>query len=326
MTGSALLIGHRGAPGHRPEHTAESYRLAFEAGVDAVEPDVVVTSDGVLVVRHENEISGTTDVADRAEFADRRVRKTVDGQELEGWFAEDFTWAELATLRARERVPQLRHGSAAHDGEQAILRLRDVLALVDAESLRLNRAFQVVIELKHVDFLARQGHDLVGLLIAELREFGWAERAERLVVECFELGPLRRLRADGWAGRLVFLMEHAGGPADMAAGTGEDYAWFRSDAGLDELAGLGVRGISLDKLDILADADPVDGVVARAHARGLAVFTWTLRPENHFLDPRFRGAGGEAEQGDWQGEWRVIRDSGIDGVFVDHPELWRQLA
>ena len=326
MTGPALLIGHRGAPGHRPEHTVSSYRLAFASGVDAIEPDVVVSRDGVLLVRHENEISGTTDVAARPGFADRRTRKTVDGEALEGWFAEDFTWAELATLRARERVPRLRPASAAFDGEEPILRLRDVLTLVDAESRRHDRAFEVVIELKHVDFLARQGHDLVALLLAELAACGWADRPERLVIECFELAPLRRLRADGWAGRLVFLMEHAGGPADIAEGTGEDYAWFRSDAGLDELAGLGVHGISLDKLDILADPDPETGIVARAHARGLAVFTWTLRPENHFLDPRFRGAGGEDEWGDWRGEWRLIRDSGVDGVFVDHPELWRRPA
>ncbi|MBN9612864.1 MAG: glycerophosphodiester phosphodiesterase, partial [Actinobacteria bacterium] len=308
------------------EHTAASYRLAFESGVDAIEPDVVVTSDGVLVVRHENEISGTTDVAERAEFAGRRTRKVVDGETLDGWFAEDFTWAELATLRARERVPQLRPASAAFDGAQPILRLRDVLALVDVESTRLDRAFEVVIELKHVDFLSRQGHDLVGLLLAELTASGWADRAQRLVVECFELGALRRLRAEGWPGRLVFLMEHAGGPADRRPSAGPDYAWYRGDAGLGELAGLGMHGISLDKLDILADPDPDPrtGIVARAHAQGLVVFTWTLRPENHFLDPRFRGAGGDAEWGDWQGEWRLIRDSGVDGVFVDHPELWRQ--
>src|SRR5690554_2302093 len=103
-----VIIGHRGAPGRRPEHTAASYRLAIEMGVDAIEPDVVVSSDGVLVVRHENEIGGTTNVADHPEFADRHTKKTVDGQKISGWFVEDFTWAELSTLRARERLPKLR--------------------------------------------------------------------------------------------------------------------------------------------------------------------------------------------------------------------------
>jgi len=328
-----LVIGHRGAPGHRPEHTTSAYRLAFESGVDAVEPDVVVSRDGVLVVRHENEISSTTDVADRVEFADRRTRKTVDGTALDGWFAEDFTWAELATLRTRERVPALRPGSAEFDGSEPILRLRDVLALTDMESKRLGRAFSVVVELKHVEFLLGQGHDLVGLLLAELAACGWADHAERLIVECFELTPLERLRALGLRGRLVLLMEHDGGPADLVAGSrgggaaaARDYAWFRSDAGLAELAGRGpessgIDGISLDKLDVLADPD----VVARAHERGLIVFTWTLRPENHYLDSAFLGAGGEADRGDWRSEWTRIRATGVDGVFVDHPELWEQL-
>ena len=125
-----LVIGHRGAPGYRPEHSRSSYDLALAMGVDAVEPDIVVSKDGVLVVRHENEISGTTDVADRPEFADRRTTKTVDGAELTGWFTEDFTWDELATLRCRERLPQLRPASASFDDEQPVLRLRDVLDLV----------------------------------------------------------------------------------------------------------------------------------------------------------------------------------------------------
>lgn len=319
-----LLIGHRGAPGHRPEHTRAAYRLAFDGGVDAIEPDVVVSQDGVLVVRHENEISTTTDVADRPEFAGRRTRKVVDGMELDGWFAEDFTWAELATLRARERVPELRPASATRDGTEPILRLRDVFALVDVERNRLGRDLSVVVELKHVEFLRAAGHDLVSLLLAELTACGWAERADHLVVECFELVPLQQLRAAGLAARLIFLMEHEGAPADPVRGAAEPtaYAWFRSEAGLAELAGLGVDGISLDKFDILQDPDTVE----RAHRHGLLVYTWTLRPENHFLSPEFRGIGGESDYGDWPGEWARIRASGIDGVFVDHPELWRGLA
>ena len=129
---SPLVIGHRGAPGYRPEHSRSSYDLALEMGVDAVEPDIVVSKDGVLVVRHENEISATTDVADRPEFADRRTTKTVDGAAMTGWFTEDFTWDELATLRCRERLPKIRPASASFDDQQPVLRLTDVLDIVRA--------------------------------------------------------------------------------------------------------------------------------------------------------------------------------------------------
>ena len=322
------LIGHRGAPGHRPEHTASAYRLAFAAGVDAVEPDVVASRDGVLLVRHENEISGTTDVASRPEFAGRRTRKTVDGVEFEGWFAEDFDWAELAMLRARERLPELRPANTAFDGAEPILRLRDVLALIDAASEREGRPIDAVIELKHAQYFSDLGHDLVALLLAELATCGWLDRPERLVVECFELTPLERLRAAGLPGRLVFLMEREGSPADEVAHLGAEarpFAWYRTDAGLDALRGR-VDGISADKADILADADPETGLVARAHARGLTVFTWTLRPENAFLDPRFRTGDNPAGWGDWSGEWRAILASDLDGVFVDHPELARRIG
>lgn len=314
-----LVIGHRGASGHRPEHTESAYRLALAAGVDAVEPDVVVSRDGVLVVRHENEISGTTDVAERPEFAGRRATKVVDGERLTGWFAEDFTWAELATLRTRERVPKVRPANAAFDGEEPMLRLRDLLAIVDDETRRQVRPLSVVVELKHAHFLASLGHDLVALLLAELDACGWAARPGRLIVESFELAPLERLRASGLPALTVFLLEHEGAPADERAvheRRARSYDWYRGDEGLELLAGR-VDGISLSKIDVLEDP----GVVARAHARGLGVFVWTLRPENRFLDPAARTAGPGSEWGDWRTEWRRIAASGVDGVFVDHPEL-----
>src|SRR4051794_32970937 len=134
-----LVIGHRGAPGYRPEHSRSSYDLALAMRVDAVEPDVVVSRDGVLVVRHENEIGSTTDVSARREFADRRTAKVVDGAELTGWFTEDFTWEELASLRCRERLPKIRPRSASFDDQQPVLRLRDVLDLVREASLEQGR-------------------------------------------------------------------------------------------------------------------------------------------------------------------------------------------
>ncbi|MFI8630967.1 glycerophosphodiester phosphodiesterase family protein [Microbacterium sp. NPDC077663] len=311
-----LVIGHRGAPGYFPEHSRASYERALAVGVDAVEPDVVFTADGVAVVRHENEIGSTTDVADHPEFRDRRTTKLVDGGPLTGWFTEDFTWEELATLRCRERLPQLRPQSAEHDGEQPILRLRDLLDLVDAAE---TRRVGVVLEVKHATYFGSIGFDVAELLAAELRGAGWDTGVRPLIVESFEQGILRELRDRGIRGRFVYLLEAEGSAYDLTAAQGEGaptYAQQLSPAGLDRLA-REVDGISLDKRIVLEDPS----VVARAHERGLDVFVWTCRPENLFLDPKFRRAGADADLGDWQGEWRRIAETGVDGVFVDHPDL-----
>ncbi len=323
-----LLIGHRGACGYRPEHTASAYLLAFAQGVDAVEPDLVVSSDGVIVIRHENEISGTTDVADHEEFADRRTTKVVDGVTLTGWFTEDFTWAELATLRCRERVPELRADNTVFDDAERMLSLHDLLQLVDEWNAAHEQPVGLVIELKHVDFLQQQGHDLVHLMLTELAQLGWDEKPELLTIECFEIDPLDRLRELGTPAQLIFLMESAGSPPDQISKfctEAHEYEWYRSDIGLDSLVGR-VHGISLSKRDLLRVnseglAIGVQDVVARAHARDLRVFTWTLRPENGFLVPGFRTSTQRAEWGEWRDEWRLILSTGIDGVFLDHPDL-----
>ncbi|MBS1674649.1 MAG: glycerophosphodiester phosphodiesterase, partial [Actinobacteria bacterium] len=205
--GGPLVIGHRGAPGYRPEHTESSYRLAFAMGVDAVEPDVVATSDGVLVIRHENEISGTTDVAEHPEFAARRTTRVIDGESLTGWFTEDFTWAELATLRCRERLPLLRPHSAGFDDEEPILRLADMLALVERASAEQARRIGVVLEIKHATHFAQAGHDLAALVERDLRAAGWAAGERPLWIESFEQTVLADLRARGVVGRYVFLLE-----------------------------------------------------------------------------------------------------------------------
>lgn len=322
------MIGHRGAPGYRPEHSRSSYDLALEFGVDAVEPDIVVSADGVLVVRHENEISGTTDVADRIEYAARRTTKTVDGAELTGWFAEDFTWDELSTLRGRERLPKLRPSSATFDDQQPVLRLREVLDLVREGSLAQGREIGVVLEIKHATYFASIGWNLAELVEAELREAGWADGALPLTIESFESTVLFELQERGIRGAYVYLLEAAGRPFDLLSQQGKAAPTYRqtaSPAGLDGLAGR-VDGISVDKRMILAPdklgrvAGP-SPVVADAHERGLRVFTWTCRPENSFLVGQFRGRGGPAAFGDWESEWAVIRDAAVDGVFVDHPDL-----
>ncbi|MEV7631556.1 glycerophosphodiester phosphodiesterase family protein [Microbacterium sp. NPDC089318] len=315
-----LVIGHRGAPGYRPEHSRSSYELALAMGVDAVEPDVVATRDGVLVLRHENEISGTTDVADRPEFSDRRTTKRIDGVSQTGWFTEDFTWAELSTLRTRERLPKIRLSSATFDDGQPILRLPDLLDLVRAGSEEHGREIGVVLEIKHATYFESIGLDLAPLIERDLRAGGWADGELPLIVEAFESTILHRLQKTGIAASFVYLIESNGKPFDLVTSLGRDapdYASAVSPEGLDRLAGA-VDGISVSKKMLLV---PGNTIVDDAHARGLRVFTWTCRPENSFLDARFRAGGGKAAFGDYESEWREIADAGVDGVFVDHPDL-----
>ncbi|MBL3698634.1 glycerophosphodiester phosphodiesterase family protein [Leucobacter luti] len=325
--GGPLIIGHRGAPGYRPEHSAAAYRLAFELGADAVEPDIVVTRDGVLVVRHENEISGTTNVADHPEFRSRRTTKTVDGKKHTGWFTEDFTWAELSTLRCRERLARVRPDNREFNDTEPILRLRDVLRIVEEAGEAGTQTPRVVIEIKHAHFLLQQGHDIGALLIAELAATGWNERPDQLIIESFELGVLESLSRARVRATLVFLTERFGTPPDepRPGRPTRSYGWYRSDDGLAFLAqrvdGISVAKGNLIRVNALGRATGPTDLVARAHARGLLVFTWTLRPENRYLNVRFQSSLRGAEWGDWQSEFGLVVDSGVDGIFVDHPDL-----
>jgi glycerophosphoryl diester phosphodiesterase len=297
-----LVIGHRGASGYRPEHSRAAYELAIALGADAIEPDIVATRDGELVLRHENEISGTTDVAAHPEFAGRRTTKVVDGQRLTGWFTEDFTWPELATLRTVERLPGLRQHSTTFDGRQPILRLRDLLAILEAAS----RPMTLVAEIKHATHFAGIGLPLDELVAAELRRW---RHPDRLVVESFERGVLHRLRDRGVVARYVYLIEDAGRAADRDVGYDEELA--------GELAALDVDGLSVGKPRLLRAPE----LVGRAHDAGLLAYVWTLRPENRFLAKPHRGAGSAADWGDWMTEYRAVIATGVDGIFVDHPDL-----
>jgi len=320
-----LIIGHRGASGYRPEHTRAAYELAFRLGADAVEPDIVATRDGVLVLRHENEISGTTDVASRPEFADRRANKLIDGARLTGWFTEDFTWAELSTLRAVERLPQVRQASATFDGLEPILRLRDLLGIIDDASGDRQRI--MVAELKHATYFESIGLPLDELFASEVS--GWASE-ENLIVECFEQTVLGKVRARGVPGRVVFLAEASGSPADLVAQFGSKalpYSAHLTNAGLARLA-TAVDGVSVDKRLILstdaAGTTTTTDFVERAHAAGLEVYTWTLRAENKFLAKGMRRGSSARDYGDWLDEFRLILGTGLDGVFADQPDLVRE--
>jgi glycerophosphoryl diester phosphodiesterase len=322
-----IVIAHRGASGHRPEHGEDAYRLAIALGADAIEPDLVATKDGVIVLRHENEISGTTDVASHTEFDDRRTTKEIDGVEVTGWFTEDFTWPELATLRITERLPALRPLSAAHDGEGRILRLADLLSLLDTDEARRGgqggAGVGLVAEIKHATYFESIGLPLDELFVSELRSAGWLDDP-RLTIESFEQTVLGKVRARGASGKSVYLVEKKGAAADLVARDGaqaETYALQLEPDGLARLA-REVDGISVTKKLLIDSAGTQDpALVERAHGLGLEVFTWTLRPENKFLSKGLRRGPNKEDFGAWRTEFARIAATGVDGVFADHPDL-----
>lgn len=321
LTRRPIVVAHRGASGYRPEHSRAAYELAFTLGADAVEPDIVATKDGVLVLRHENEISGTTDVASHPQFADRRTTKVIDGQKLTGWFTEDFTWPELQELRVRERLPELR--SQAFDGGEGILRLTDLLRMLDERG-----GVRLVAEIKHATYFASIGLPLDELFAADLSAAGWSADP-RLTVECFETTVLGQIRDRGVRAKYVFLLESEGAPADEVESHGDaaaNFASYLTDDGLARLATSGLHGISIDKdmlltMDNAGNAVGTTDIVARAHAVGLAVLCWTLRAENHFLSKNFRRGTRAEDFGEWRDEFQLIMRSGLDGVFADQPDL-----
>ena len=311
-----LVIAHRGASGERPEHTLAAYELAIEQGADYVEPDLVVTKDLVLVARHENELSDTTDVGSREEFADRRRSKTIDGRLVSGWFAEDFTLAELRTLRARERLPGMRPANTRYDGLYQVPTFAEIVQLVRAKEAETGRTIGLYPELKHPTFLLQDaGIDSVDLLVTALREAGLDGADAAVFVQCFEVGPLRRL--DRLVDvKLVQLVNTNDGPADEPA---MRYADMVTPSGLAEIASY-ADAIGAD-LRMLAGADgKPTGVVQAAHAAGLKVHGWTLRKENAFLPPQFRRPGGEGDEGCYNKLYAVVAGLGLDGIFTDNPK------
>ena len=316
-----LVIAHRGASGERPEHTLMAYRLAIAEGCDFIEPDLVVTKDGHLVVRHENEISGTTDVAAHPEFADRKTLRTVDGEQVAGWATEDFTLAELKTLRTRERLPQLRPGSAAFDGREPIATFQEVVDLARSESRRLGRTIGVYPEMKHPGHFARIGLPIEARLADALKINGLDARDAPVFVQCFEVGPLKTFMGLSKARRvqLVSAEGHPGDRPDLS------FAQMCTADGLKAVAAY-ADGLGPDwSLILPTGADgalaPATSLVADAHAAGLAVHPWTVRAENHFLPPKLRRGGDPAQHGDVGAVFAALYAAGVDGVFSDFPGL-----
>ena len=308
-----VVIGHRGAPAYRPEHTAASFELAIDMGADLIEPDVVVSRDGVLVVRHESELSLSTDVAERAIFADRRTTRTVKGKEVTGWFTEDFTLTELRTLRAVERMPALRPLNTAYDGRFGILTLAEVVQLARRRSTPTRR-IEVLVELKAVTWPDGSGPTLAALAADELRKLGVAHAASPVLVQSFDAGLLRELRARlGENGpRLIQLLDD-GAEGDRMVGL----------AGLRELSTY-AQGIAPSRRRILQACGAgarVCRLVEEAHRAALSVFCWTLRAENAFLPEQRRRGDQPGAHGDAVADARHLLDLGLDGLITDSPDL-----
>jgi len=324
-----IVIGHRGASGYRPEHTLAAYRLAIRLGADYVEPDLVSTSDGVLVARHENEISGTTDVALHPEFAARRTTKIIDGAAVSGWFTEDFTLADLKTLRARERIPQIRPANTAYDGLDSIPTLQEVIDLVKRETRQRGGRIGIYPETKHPTYFDSIGLSLEEPLVETLHRNGFRGPKSPVYIQSFEVGNLQEL--DGMTRLpLVQLLSDTGKPYDFAAsGDSRTYAELARPAGLEFIAsyadGVGANKNLVIPRDAAGNLTTPTGLVSDAHAQALVVHAWTFRSENFSLPTNLRrGSPGDptylAQHGDWRAEYLAFFATGLDGVFSDQPD------
>jgi glycerophosphoryl diester phosphodiesterase len=332
LVAKPLVYGHRGASALRPEHTLASYAKAIADGADFVEPDLVSTKDGVLVARHENEIGGTTDVASHPEFAGRKTRKSIDGEQVEGWFTEDFTLAELKALRARERLPQLR--GTRWDGQFQLITLDEIIDFVAAESAARDRVIGIVPEIKHPSYFQSIGLGMEDKVLTSLQAHAYT-RSAPVVIQSFERDNLRYLR--GRIGRdsnirlLQLIARPEDVPGDVLAAHGSTrYADMLTPDGLRAIAQY-ADAIGPDLRAIIPlDADKRLGkptaLVREAHAVGLQVQPYTFRPENYFLPAEYRVGDDPASRNDdgTVAEMRVYLKAGIDAFFTDDPALGRR--
>ncbi|HEX8487333.1 MAG TPA: glycerophosphodiester phosphodiesterase [Propionibacteriaceae bacterium] len=323
------MVAHRGASGYRPEHTLAAYALAIRQGADYIEPDLVSTRDGVLVARHENEISGTTDVADRKEFANRETTKTVDDVETSGWFTEDFTVEELKTLRVRERLPALRPANRRYDGHFDVATLDEILALAARARTVNGGPVGVYPETKHPSYFRSIGLPIEEPLLASLGRHGYGSEAP-VFLQSFETHNLQLL-AGTTDYRLIQLIEPVGSPYDLvASGDPRTYRDLVSEDGLRSISsyayGVGLPKsvmIPRDEAGTLLEPNPV---VDQAHEAGLTVHGFTFRQENFFLPPEYRSGSDPVGTGDLRGEINAYLSAGLDGIFVDQSDVASRVA
>ncbi len=320
------VVAHRGASGVRPEHTLAAYRTAIRMGADAIELDLVSTADGVLIARHDAELSATTDVAAHPQFAHRHATKVVDDVTMTGWFVEDFTLAEVKQLTCRERFPRLRPGNVVHDGTEGIPTLSEVLAMVAAESIMAGRAVGLLLELKHASRFAALGLDLAGPLLRELARHGHDRGWSPVSVMSFEPTVLRELAGRTRVGLIQLLDVGLGGPADLVDET-DSWTWaeLATPRGLDWIDayadGIGAHKTLVLPRDERGRVSEPSALVGLAHERGMTVHAWTLRAENRFLPTNARRGSDPHAHGDLALEATWLLDAGVDGLVTDHPDV-----
>ncbi|MCC6532837.1 MAG: glycerophosphodiester phosphodiesterase [Burkholderiales bacterium] len=331
-----IVVAHRGASGYRPEHTLAAYELAIDMGADFIEPDLVLTRDGVFLARHENALAiveacggriveATTNVHTLPEYSARCTTRRVDGKAITGWFAEDFTLAEVKRLRARERIPRQRPANVAYDDRFDIPTLQEVIDLAKRKSAALGRGIGIYPETKHPSYHAAIGLPMEARLVAVLEANGWNHAAAPVYIQSFEVGNLRHLNGISRV-KLIQLMDVRGRPWDFqASGDTRTYADMRTPEGLREIARY-AAGIGPHKDSIIGrDRDGRLGrptrLVADAHAAGLLVHPWTFRAENAFLPGDFQRGIEAIERGDAAGEIQAFLRAGIDGFFADHADI-----
>jgi glycerophosphoryl diester phosphodiesterase len=320
-----VVVGHRGASGYRPEHTLASYELAARMGADYIEPDLVITRDGVLVARHEPEIGGTTDVAEHPEFAGRKVTKSLDGVAVTGWFTEDFTLAELRTLRAEERIPEVRQRNTIYDGRYRVPTFQEVIDLSKRLSRELDREIGIYPETKHPTYFREQGLALEPKVVEALNRNGLNRRGAEVFVQSFEVSNLRwldpRLNVP-----LVQLTSATGAPFDFVdSGDPRTYADLLTPSGLRWVSryadGLGPEKNQVIPRDAAGFLGRPTSLVADAHRAGLDVHPYTFRAENQFLPADFRSSAVPVAYGDLFAEIAAFRATGVDGLFTDNPDV-----
>ena len=319
-----LVIAHRGASGYVPEHTLAAYALAVFQGADYIEPDLVMTRDGQIVARHDNELGLTTDVSQRPEFADRKRTQQVDGVTLTGWFSEDFTLAELKTLRAIERIPDIRPGNARLDGSLEIPTLQEIIDLVKTLQLSQGRRIGLYPETKHPTHFQQLGLAMEKPLVRILTRNGYVGRQAPVYIQSFEVDNLKTLSRLTQL-RLVQLFS-SGQPYDQQVRDSKlTYAQMATPAGLKAIAryaaGVGPEKSYIIPRDTNGNLGTPTGFVAAAHAAGLKVHPYTFRAENAFLPASLRSSDQRHERGDSEAEIRAFLDAGIDGLFIDQPDI-----
>lgn len=324
-----LVVAHRGASGYRPEHTIGAYELAVAMGADYIEPDLVVTKDGVLVDRHEPEISGTTDVASHPEFASRRTTKTLDGTPVTGWFTEDFTLAELRTLRAKERLPEVRQRNTIYDGREQVPTFEEVLRLRRTLEKKYRRPIGIIPEIKHSTYFHEKGLNPEKSFVQLVRAHGLNRHSAPIWLQSFEITNLRTVRTLGYRGHSTFLAWTGSGPLDgpydlLSKGDTRKYSDWMTPRGLREIARF-ADGIGPEKAFVIpTKADGTLGtptsLVGDAHRVGLQVIPWTFRNENRFMAKEFWNGTDPNAYGKAVEEQVTYLRTGIDGLFTDNPD------